>query len=37
MEKDEPDLSVIAAVLDPLSKIPSIATRVANLANLLNG
>lgn len=37
VEKEQPDLAVIAAVLDPLSKIPSIATKIANLASLLNG
>jgi hypothetical protein len=36
LEKPQPDLSLIAAVLDPLTQIPSIAARVANLAKLLN-
>ena len=37
IEKQQPDLAVIAAVLDPLGRIPSIASKVANLASLLNG
>jgi hypothetical protein len=37
IEKTQPDMTVISAVLDPLSRIPSIAGKIANLAQLLNG
>jgi len=37
LKKPEPNRSIIAAVLDPLSKIASIAGAVANLVKLLNG